>query len=65
MFTQSGEPEDTPEHTVTLEGDKVFLPKLLRELNGEGQTVIMVTHNPEYRGRVQRVLDMRDGEFVS
>jgi putative ABC transport system ATP-binding protein len=28
-----------------------------------GQTLILVTHNPAYRGRVHRVLSMRDGEL--
>ena len=32
VFTKSGAPEDTPEHTVKLEGETIFLPKLLRSL---------------------------------
>jgi len=44
-------------------GDEIL--DLFQELVAEGQTVIMVTHNPEYRRRVQRVLNMHDGEFVS
>ncbi len=43
-------------------GDEIL--DLFSELVADGQTVMMVTHNPEYRRRVQRVLDMRDGEFV-
>ncbi len=38
---------------------------LFDELVGGGQTVILVTHNPEYRARVHRVLDMRDGELLT
>jgi len=44
-------------------GDEIL--DLFQELVDDGQTVIMVTHNPAYRRRVQRVLDMRNGEFVS
>jgi putative ABC transport system ATP-binding protein len=43
-------------------GDEIL--GLFQELVDDGQTVIMVTHNPAYRQRVQRVLDMRNGEFV-
>jgi putative ABC transport system ATP-binding protein len=38
---------------------------LFDELVSRGQTLILVTHNPHYRQRVKRVLDMRDGELVS
>jgi len=34
---------------------------LLTELNGEGQTILMVTHNPENRLWFQRVVTLRDG----
>jgi len=34
---------------------------LLAELNGEGQTILMVTHNPENRVWFQRVVTLRDG----
>jgi len=44
-------------------GDEIL--GLFDELVADGQTVVLVTHNPEYRGRVRRVLDMRDGNFVS
>jgi putative ABC transport system ATP-binding protein len=44
-------------------GDEIL--DLFAELVADGQTVMMVTHNPEYRKRVQRVLEMRDGEFIS
>jgi putative ABC transport system ATP-binding protein len=35
--------------------------ELFDELVAAGQTMILVTHNAAYRGRVQKVLDMRDG----
>src|SRR3954454_17135621 len=44
-------------------GEEILL--LFDELVARGQTLILVTHNPQYRRRVKRVLDMRDGELVS
>lgn len=38
--------------------------KLFRELNGEGITIIMVTHAPEIAGEARRVIHMRDGVIV-
>jgi putative ABC transport system ATP-binding protein len=34
---------------------------LLKELNGEGQTIVMVTHNPENEAFFHRTLRLRDG----
>lgn len=34
---------------------------LFRNLNQEGQTIIMVTHNPEFLGYVKRAIFIRDG----
>jgi putative ABC transport system ATP-binding protein len=36
---------------------------LLGELNAEGQTIVMVTHNPENRGHFHRTVRMRDGRI--
>ena len=38
---------------------------LLRELNSEGLTVVLVTHDPEIGAMSQRVIQMRDGEIES
>ncbi len=35
---------------------------LLSELNSEGQTIIMVTHNPENAGYAHRVIHLKDGQ---
>jgi putative ABC transport system ATP-binding protein len=35
---------------------------LFDRLVAGGQTMILVTHNPTYRDRVQRVMRMRDGQ---
>lgn len=47
------------EHT----GEEIL--KLFDELIARGKSIILVTHNPSYRSRVQRVLDMKDGELFS
>ena len=38
--------------------------ELFAELNGEGQTIVMVTHNPETRGSFHRTLLLRDGRVA-
>lgn len=35
--------------------------QLFHELNAEGRTIVMVTHNPEIAGKLPRVVEMRDG----
>jgi putative ABC transport system ATP-binding protein len=37
---------------------------LLHELNSEGQTIIMVTHNPETTKYSNRIVYMRDGKII-
>ncbi len=39
--------------------------KLLRELNREGQTIVMVTHNSENRPCFGRIIGLRDGRVAS
>jgi len=36
---------------------------LFRQLNAEGQTIVLVTHNPEVAAQAGRVLRMRDGRI--
>ena len=38
---------------------------LLKELNGKGKTVIIVTHDDEVARQCQRVIEISDGEIVS
>lgn len=38
---------------------------LLRSLNEEGLTIVIVTHNPEYARYVGRVVQIRDGHVVA
>jgi putative ABC transport system ATP-binding protein len=37
---------------------------LLHELHGEGQTIVLVTHDPAIGGAAGRVVRMRDGHLV-
>jgi putative ABC transport system ATP-binding protein len=38
--------------------------QLLHELNAEGLTIVMVTHNPEFAGQTSRALTMADGKIA-
>jgi ABC-type lipoprotein export system ATPase subunit len=38
--------------------------ELLERLNGEGKTVLFVTHDRELAGRAERVVTIRDGIVV-
>ena len=37
---------------------------LLKELNGKGKTVIIVTHDDEVARQCRRVIEISDGEIV-
>lgn len=43
----------------------VEIMKIFQQLNNEGATVIMVTHEPEIAKHTKRVVRFRDGEIVS
>ena len=38
---------------------------LLAGLNGEGATIVIVTHNPELSGAARRTITLRDGRVIS
>jgi len=40
------------------------ISKLLTDLNAEGQTIMMVTHNPELAANAKRIITMRDGQIA-
>jgi putative ABC transport system ATP-binding protein len=39
--------------------------ELFKSLNEEGQTIVMVTHNPEYAAFSSRAIRLRDGKVVN
>lgn len=43
-------------------GDAIM--QLLRELNGEGLTIVMVTHNPDYAALAGRCIQMQEGSVL-
>jgi putative ABC transport system ATP-binding protein len=54
---------DEPTGNLDTEtGEEIF--KLLKELNREGHTIILVTHNPELAEKTQRIIKVKDGNIV-
>ena len=41
------------------------LMRLLEELNAQGHTVIVITHDPEVAAHARRIIEIRDGRIVS
>jgi putative ABC transport system ATP-binding protein len=39
--------------------------KLLRELNHQGRTIVLITHEPDIAAFASRVVRLRDGVIVS
>jgi putative ABC transport system ATP-binding protein len=55
---------DEPTGNLDSENSEIVL-KMLRQTNQElGQTVLMITHNPEAAGYGDRIIHMRDGAIV-
>jgi putative ABC transport system ATP-binding protein len=46
----------------SIHGDEVM--RMLRTINAEGTTIVMVTHSPSYAAQASRTLYMRDGRLV-
>jgi len=56
---------DEPTGNLDSKNSEIVL-KMLRQSNQElGQTVLMITHNPEAAEYGDRIIHMRDGEIVS
>jgi putative ABC transport system ATP-binding protein len=59
-FILADEPTGNLDTEMTLE-----IMGLFQELNRQGKTIIMVTHEPELAAYTRRVITLRDGELVS
>ena len=56
---------DEPTGNLDTENSKIVLD-MFRDLNKElGQTIIMITHNPEAAAACSRIIHMRDGRVVN
>jgi putative ABC transport system ATP-binding protein len=56
---------DEPTGNLDTENSRIVLD-MLRNLNKElGQTIVMITHNPEAAALADRTIEMRDGQVVS
>ncbi len=56
---------DEPTGNLDTENSKIVL-EMMRGLNKEfGQTIVMITHNPEAAALADRIIEMRDGHVVS
>lgn len=55
---------DEPTANLDSETSQIVLKNFL-ELNREGQTIVMVTHEPEYAKLSHRIITLSDGEIVS
>jgi ABC-type lipoprotein export system ATPase subunit len=55
---------DEPTANLDSETSEMVLKNFL-ELNREGQTIIMVTHEPEYAKMTDRIITLADGQIIS
>lgn len=55
---------DEPTANLDTESSRMVLDNFL-ELHKEGQTILMVTHEPEYAALADRVITLSDGEILS
>lgn len=55
---------DEPTANLDSETSRTVLDTFLA-LNREGQTIVMVTHEPEYSALTHRIIEMHDGKIVN
>lgn len=54
---------DEPTANLDSENSKIVMD-LLKDLNQNGQTIVLITHEPEFYGYAKRVLYMSDGRII-
>jgi putative ABC transport system ATP-binding protein len=59
-FILADEPTGNLDTGMTLE-----IMGLFQELNNQGKTIVMVTHEPELAAYTKRIITLRDGEIVT
>lgn len=55
---------DEPTGALDSESGKAVL-EILKELNEAGQTIIMVTHDPDVAAHAKRVIEIKDGAIIA
>ncbi|MDD3297125.1 MAG: ABC transporter permease [Candidatus Omnitrophica bacterium] len=55
---------DEPTGNLDTKSGKEIM-KVLKDLNGQGKTIIMVTHDEEVASYAKRIIKMRDGKIIS
>ena len=55
---------DEPTANLDNESSRIVLD-FFKELHKDGQTIIMVTHEPEYSKFAERVVHLNDGKIIS
>lgn len=55
---------DEPTANLDSETSKTVLDTFI-ELNKAGQTIVMVTHEPEYAALTHRIIELHDGKIIS
>lgn len=55
---------DEPTANLDTESSEIVL-KIFSKLNKASQTIVMVTHEPEYAKIADRIIELRDGEIIS
>ena len=55
---------DEPTANLDTESSEIIL-EIFQKLNKEGQTIVMVTHEPEYAEIADRIIELQDGDIIS